>query len=95
MDARYIGKQWLRGDEANQTSQLEGYFTTSVRAGVSVGPWEVNAVVTNLFDTHRANFGTFNENRQTGELERFLTPVNARALKVVLSRRVGAGGAAD
>ena len=28
----------------------------------------------NVFDSHAAVFGTFNENRRTGELERFLTP---------------------
>jgi hypothetical protein len=48
--------------------------------------------VTNLFNSHRANFGTFNQNRQTGELERFLTPIGARSLKVVVSRSFGGAG---
>ena len=43
----------------------------------------------NVFNSKRAVFGTFNENRQTGQLERFLTPLNARALKVVLRRSFG------
>jgi outer membrane receptor protein involved in Fe transport len=95
LDGRYTGRQWLRGDEANQTRPLAGYFTASLRAGVTLGPWELNTVVTNLGNSHRAVFGTFNENRRTGQLERFLTPMNARALKVVFSRHFGAGGEED
>jgi iron complex outermembrane recepter protein len=95
LDARYTGHQWLRGDEANQTAPLAGYFTANVRAGITAGPWELNTVVTNVFNSHKAIFGTFNENRQTGELERFLTPMNARALKLVVSRHFGPGGEAD
>ncbi len=91
LDGRYTGRQWMRGDEANQTRPLSGYFTANVRAGFSSGPWEVNAVLSNLFDSHRAVFGTFNQNRQTGNLERFLTPMNARSLKIVVSREFGGG----
>jgi hypothetical protein len=89
LDTRYTGGQWLRGDEANQTSPLAGYFVANVRAGVTRGPWELSAVLTNVFDSKRAVFGTFNENRQTGELERFLTPLDARGLRVVLRREFG------
>jgi hypothetical protein len=45
--------------------------------------------VNNLFDSHAAVFGTFNENRRTGELERFLTPLGARTVKVVVRRGFG------
>jgi iron complex outermembrane receptor protein len=89
LDLRYTGRQWLRGDEANETAPLGGYFTASVRAGLTRGDWELSAVVTNVFDTHDAVFGTFNENRRTGELERFLTPAGARAVKVVVRRGFG------
>jgi iron complex outermembrane receptor protein len=89
LDLRYTGRQWLRGDEANETSPLDGSFTASVRAGLTRGDWELSAVVTNVFDSHAAVFGTFNENRRTGELERFLTPVGARAVKVVVRRGFG------
>ena len=82
-------RQWLRGDEANETEPLDDYFTTSVRAGYTFGGWEVSAVVNNVFDTHAAIFGTFNENRRTGELERFLTPAGARAVKLVVRREFG------
>jgi outer membrane receptor protein involved in Fe transport len=89
LDLRYTGQQWLRGDEANETEPLGGYFTASVRAGLTRGDWELSAVVTNIFDSHAAVFGTFNENRRTGELERFLTPTGARAVKVVVRREFG------
>jgi outer membrane receptor protein involved in Fe transport len=95
LDGRYIGRQRLRGDEANQTRALGGYFAANARAGITLGRWEVNTVVTNLFNSRAAVFGTFNENRRTGELERFLTPMNARAVKLVLSRHFGGGEAED
>jgi iron complex outermembrane recepter protein len=89
LDLRYTGRQWLRGDEANETEPLDDYFAASVRAGLTRGNWELSAVVTNVFGSHAAVFGTFNENRRTGELERFLTPLSARALKVVVRRGFG------
>jgi outer membrane receptor protein involved in Fe transport len=88
-DLRYTGEQWLRGDEANETSRLNEYVSTNLRAGFSRANWELSAVVTNVFDSQSAIFGTFNENRQTGALERFLTPMNARAFKVVIRRSFG------
>ena len=89
VDGRYTGHQWLRGDEGNETSELNDYATANVRAGITLGQWEVNAVLTNAFNSHSAIFGTFNENRSTGQLERFLTPLNARSVKVVLKREFG------
>jgi iron complex outermembrane recepter protein len=89
VDLRYTGRQWLRGDEANETEPLGGYFIASVRAGLTRGDWELSAVVTNVCDSHAAIFGTFNENRRTGELERFLTPLGARGVKVVVRRGFG------
>ena len=88
-DLRYIGEQWLRGDEANETTRLDGYIVANLRAGFSWANWELSAVVANAFDSHAAIFGTFNENRQTGGLERFLTPMNARSFKLVLRRSFG------
>lgn len=88
-DVRYTGEQWFRGDEANETSPLEGYFVTHLRAGFSLDQWEISAIVANLFDEAGPIFGTFNENRQTGALERFLTPMNARSFKVVVRRGFG------
>jgi outer membrane receptor protein involved in Fe transport len=88
-DLRYTGEQWLRGDEANETSRLSEYVATNLRAGFSRANWELSAVVTNVFNSKSAIFGTFNENRQTGALERFLTPMNARSFKVVVRRSIG------
>lgn len=91
LEARYIGEQWPRGDEANETEPLDPYFIADARLGYELGGWEVVGIVTNVFDSGSAVFGTFNENARTGELERFLTPAHARAFKVVLGRRLGAG----
>jgi len=41
LDARYIGAQWLRGDEANETRPLSGYFVTNARIGYRREKWEV------------------------------------------------------
>jgi iron complex outermembrane receptor protein len=89
LDGRYIGRQWLRGDEANETSPLGAYFVGNLRVGFSRARWEISAVVSNVFDSHRPIFGTFNENRRTGALERFLTPMNARSFKLVVRRGFG------
>lgn len=89
VDGRFIGRQWLRGDEANETQPLIGYFVADARVGYGAGGWEIAAIVTNLFDSKRAVFGTFNENRRTGELERFLTPLNARGFKLIVRREFG------
>jgi hypothetical protein len=88
-DLRYTGEQWFRGDEANETAPLDGYFMTSLRVGFSRARWEVSVILSNAFDSRRAIFGTFNENRRSGALERFLTPMNARSLKVVVRRGFG------
>ncbi|MDF1501580.1 TonB-dependent receptor [Roseisolibacter sp. H3M3-2] len=90
LDARYVGRRWLRGDEANVTAPLGGYAVADLRVGVERGAWEVAGIVTNALDRRDATFGTFNENRRTGELERFLTPLNGRGVRLVLRRRLGA-----
>jgi outer membrane receptor protein involved in Fe transport len=89
LDARYIGRQWLRGDEANVTAPLDAYAVASLRAGVTHGRWEVVGIVTNLLDTHDATFGTFNVNRGSGVLERFLTPMLGRSVKLILRCDIG------
>ncbi len=89
VDARFVGAQWLRGDEANETRPLDPYVVLNARAGYRVGRWEIAGIVTNVFDSRRATFGTFNENRQTGEIERFLTPLSARGVKLILRHEFG------
>lgn len=102
-DGRYTGKQYLRGDEANVTDQLGGYFVADARVGVEFGRWEINAIVTNVFQNESAIFGTFNINQgNPGGLtvERFLTPNARRAFRLVVRTTVGGpaqpgGGARD
>ena len=89
LDGRYIGEQWFRGDEANEVEPLEAYFLASARLGLSLGAWEVQAVVENLFDSDSAMFGTFNLNQGTETLERFLTPISARSVRFLLRRSFG------
>ena len=95
LDARLVGAQWLRGDEANETQPLDPYVVLNARAGYRIGRWEIAGIVTNVFDSRRATFGTFNENRQTGQLERFLTPLGARAVKLILRHEFGPRAAPD
>lgn len=90
LDTRYIGRQWLRGDEANQTAPLDPYVLVGARTGVRWRTWNASLVVANLFNTERPVFGTFNENRATEALERFLTPANTRTFMLELRRSFGA-----
>jgi iron complex outermembrane receptor protein len=93
LDARWIGSQYLRGDEGNEERQLDPYFVMGARAGFAYQSWDFSAVVTNLLNSHDPIFGTFNANAQTGELERFLTPLNARTFSFVVRRTFGNRGA--
>ncbi|MGH7517550.1 MAG: TonB-dependent receptor [Gemmatimonadales bacterium] len=93
VDARYVGEQWLRGDEANETEPLDGWFAADARVTWEFGPWEVTGLVTNLLDERYTNFGTFNINQGNPAgptLERFLTPGQARAFRLVVRRSFGA-----
>jgi hypothetical protein len=86
-DGRLVGRQYLRGDEANLTAPLDSYFVADARIGVEFGRWEVNGIVTNLFQGKSATFGTFNINRGNPEgptVERFLTPNTRRAFTLVV-----------
>lgn len=91
LDARYTGPQWFLGDEANQTYPLNGYFSLGARVGVTFGPWEASGVVDNVLNSTAAIFGTFNEDRLNGQLERFLTPQNAISVKFIIRRSLGGG----
>jgi iron complex outermembrane recepter protein len=95
LDARWIGSQYLRGDEGNEEQQLDPYFVLGARAGYSYRAWDFSAVVTNALNNHDPIFGTFNANARTGELERFLTPLNARTLSFIVRRSFGNRGSDD
>ena len=93
MDGRYIGSQYLRGDEANQTPQLDGYFLTDARLGWHGKGWELVVVGNNIFQNKSATFGTFNVNQGGGgTLERFVTPVYRRVVRLIIRRSFGGGG---
>jgi outer membrane receptor protein involved in Fe transport len=92
-DGRYIGSQYLRGDEANEEPKLDGYFVTDARLGWhgSHG-WEITAVANNLFQNKYAAFGTFNVNQGGGNvLERFVTPGFRRVFRLIVRRSFGGG----
>jgi outer membrane receptor protein involved in Fe transport len=93
-DARYTGQQWLRGDEANITDQLDDYIVTDARMGIEFDRWEVSGVVTNAFQNRFASFGTFNVNQGNPAgptVERFLSPGAERMFRLVV--RASLGGA--
>ena len=90
-DVRYTGRQWLRGDEANETTPLDAYTVAGVRLGLDVGSWGIQTVVDNVFDATYATFGTFNLNQGSNDtLERFLTPGAPRIFRIILRRSFGA-----
>jgi outer membrane receptor protein involved in Fe transport len=92
-DGRYIGTQWLRGDEANEEPKLDGYFVADARIGWRGHGWEITAVGNNIFQNKYATFGTFNVNQGAGDvLERFLTPGFRRVVRLIVRRSFGLGG---
>jgi iron complex outermembrane receptor protein len=101
-DARYTGNQWLRGDEANVTSQLDDYIVADARIGVEFDRWEVSGVVTNLFQNRYAIFGTYNVNQGNPAgptVERFLSPGSERMFRLIVRTSFGGlrqpGGVGD
>ncbi|MGH7581071.1 MAG: TonB-dependent receptor, partial [Gemmatimonadales bacterium] len=95
-DARYTGRQYLRGDEANVTDQLEDYIVTDARVGVEFDRWEISGVVTNLFQNRYAIFGAFNINQGNPDgptVERFLSPGSERMFRLIV--RTSLGGAPE
>ncbi len=90
-DGRYIGSQYLRGDEANEEPKLDAYFVADARLGWRGAGWEITAIANNLFQNQYATFGTFNVNQGGGDvLERFLTPGQRRLVRLVIRRNFGA-----
>src|SRR5205823_4849842 len=50
LDARYVGRQWLRGDEANATRRLADYAVADASVTVNWRELELRAMVRNVFD---------------------------------------------
>jgi outer membrane receptor protein involved in Fe transport len=98
LDARYTGRQYLRGDEANVTGQLEDYIVTDARVGIEFDRWEFSGVVTNLFQNRYAIFGTFNINQGNPAgptVERFLGPGSERMFRLIVRTSLGGSEAPD
>jgi len=76
LSGTYVGPQWLRGDEENATSQLDGYFSLDGGLRASAGGFVASIRFTNLLDARYNTFGTFAPNaKQPGApVETFLTP---------------------
>ncbi len=88
LDGRYVGRQWLRGDEANATERLSDYAVADLSLTASWREFELRWAVGNLFDRRYVNFGTFAENPTAPgtPVERWLTPGLPRHVQVSLSR---------
>ena len=74
------------------TEPLDGYFVADARVGVEFGRWEINGIVTNLFQNKSAIFGAFNINQGNPggpTVERFLTPDQRRAFRLVVRTTLG------
>jgi outer membrane receptor protein involved in Fe transport len=76
LDARYVGSQVLRGDEANRHAPLPASWVANADATVTVRGLEAFVRVHNLLDERYATFGTFAVNGREADrpVQRFLTP---------------------
>src|SRR5207244_11619243 len=50
LDARYVGRQWLRGDEDNVTRRLSDYAIADLSLTLTWRDFELRPAVGNLFD---------------------------------------------
>jgi iron complex outermembrane recepter protein len=87
IDARYVGRQYLRGDEENVTARLPDYTVADASLELDFGRYEVRVMVPNVFNHHYVTFGTFAENptEPGSPIQRFLTPGQPRHLLASLS----------
>ena len=87
VDARYVGRQWLRGDEENVTRRLSDYAVADLSLTLTWRDFELRGAVRNLFDRHAFTFGTFAENATApgSPVQRWLTPALPRHVQVSLS----------
>jgi outer membrane receptor protein involved in Fe transport len=76
LSGAYVGRQWLRGDEANAERQLGDYVVLNGSLTARVKALTAFVAVHNLLDTEYETFGTFAPNfRADGApVVRFLTP---------------------
>jgi len=76
LSGAYVGRQWLRGDEANETRRLGDYVVLNAGATARWKALTAFVAVHNLLDTEYETFGTFAPNfRADGApIVRFLSP---------------------
>jgi iron complex outermembrane receptor protein len=87
LDAGYVGRQWLRGDEANATRRLSDYAVADASLTLNWRELELRVMVRNLFDRRYFNFGTFAQDPTAPgtPVERWLTPGVPRSVQLSLS----------
>ncbi len=87
LDARYVGRQWLRGDEANATRRLADYGVADASVTLTWRELELRAMVRNVLGRRYFTFGTFAENPTVAgtPVQRWLTPGVPRSVQVSLS----------
>jgi outer membrane receptor protein involved in Fe transport len=87
LDARYVGRQWLRGDEANVTARLPDYGVADLSLTLAWRDWALRWAVGNVLDARYASFGTYAPNPTVPgrPVERWLAPGLPRHLQVSLS----------
>ncbi len=87
LDARYVGRQWPRGDEENATRRLADYAVADASLALDWRDFEVRVMVRNLFGRRYSSFGTFAQNPTLpgDPVQRWVTPGLPRHLQVSLS----------
>ena len=76
LSGAYVGRQWLRGDEANAERPLGDYVVLNVLLSARVKALTAFVAVQNLLDNEYETFGTFAPNfrAEGAPVQRFLTP---------------------
>jgi iron complex outermembrane recepter protein len=76
LSGAYVGRQWLRGDEANADRPLGDYVVLNASLTARVKALTAFIAVHNLLDTEYETFGTFAPNTRAdgAPVQRFLTP---------------------
>ncbi|MGQ0815263.1 MAG: TonB-dependent receptor [Gemmatimonadota bacterium] len=87
LNAAVAGRQYLRGDEANDQLPLSSYVVTNAAVAFESRAWLIRAIVRNALAAEYASFGGFNINQAGGDmLERFLTPGAPRSFELTIER---------
>lgn len=89
LSGAYVGRQWLRGDEANVERPLGDYVVLNAALTANVKALTAFVAVQNLLDTRYETFGTFAPDPRVegAPIQRFLTPAPPINVKAGLSWR--------